>query len=911
MSGVRRSLAGLIVVLLLALAALAQAAITATNKISDVRGTKHNLSAAPDGSVTPSGGTVPVRTVKASSETQVCVFCHTPHQAEQATFGSGNNTYGPPLWNRKLSGQTYTPYDSSSLESTAATPDGSSKLCLSCHDGTMAIDKVNVLNGVMGATIAMSGQASPVKMPSGAATTGFTRDIGTDLRGDHPISFTYDATLATNDGELRGPDGTIVGTRVAGGTQPKMPLEKGQMQCTTCHDPHLRDKVTGNGNAKFLRMNRFQVTQPSGSGFNTTNDIICLACHDKAGASWAYSAHANNQVATQTYKPAAAQQREFPSSLDTPANTDPPVWQVSCLNCHDTHTVQGARRLLREGTDSTASPKAGGNPALEETCYQCHTTSGGSAVTYTALTANAVPDIKTDFTTLARHMPISNTDQAAGAEVHEIGGTFNDGIDANCSKTSGKCGKDLLESRAKLGVGNLTNRHAECTDCHNPHRVVKFRDFRGNPAGTISGTPDAAGTHKHTDDTNTLHSNIASGVLRGSWGVEPSYGSTSFHAMPSGFTVKKGDPGSSASSLVSETFVTREYQICLKCHSNYGFSDNNAYPNGNRPTLGAPGTLSGTNGLSMYTNIAKEVQAPSTMQGPATNTCINQGTNAGTADTNYNNCNHRSWHPVINSTGRTTTTRGMSGGNPWLPPWNNQVGSNTMYCSDCHGSNTTTAVRVDPNNATPTFITVIPNNGDNGNPWGPHGSGNDFILKGNWTDTTGADSNLLCFKCHNKANYSGSSNAGRTSGFYDGSSGKGNLHNYHVNRLGRELRCTWCHVAIPHGWKNKALLVNLNDVGEEAGQGVSSSKEVNIRKNQVDCCGPGKGTADYYSQEPYYFKAKLKIVSFATSGNWSASNCGSANKTSTNLITNTNGSSTGNDTNTGKNWMTNTCYNPP
>jgi hypothetical protein len=42
------------------------------------------------------------------------------------------------------------------------------------------------------------------------------------------------------------------------------------------------------------------------------------------------------------------------------------VWKASCLNCHDTHTVQGARRLLREGTDSTAVPKTGGNPALEQ-----------------------------------------------------------------------------------------------------------------------------------------------------------------------------------------------------------------------------------------------------------------------------------------------------------------------------------------------------------------------------------------------------------------------------------------------------------------------------------------------------------------------------------------------------------------
>ncbi|VAX19401.1 Cytochrome c family protein, partial [hydrothermal vent metagenome] len=38
-------------------------------RINDVRNTKHNLSVSGPG------------TVKASTETRVCVFCHTPHQA--------------------------------------------------------------------------------------------------------------------------------------------------------------------------------------------------------------------------------------------------------------------------------------------------------------------------------------------------------------------------------------------------------------------------------------------------------------------------------------------------------------------------------------------------------------------------------------------------------------------------------------------------------------------------------------------------------------------------------------------------------------------------------------------------------------------------------------------------------------
>jgi len=846
---------------------LAQAQIGVTNKISDVRGTKHNFSAAPDGSGTPSGGTVPVRITKATSETQVCVFCHTPHEAESISFGGGSTALGAPLWNRKLSGQTYTLYSSSSIDADAAElatqPGGSSKLCLSCHDGTMAIDKVNALNGVKNATIAMN-SPSPVKVP-GTATTGFTRNLGTDLSADHPISFTYNSALANLDGELRSPDGTVVGNRVVGGTKPKMPLENNQMQCSTCHDPHLRDKTTSNGNAKFLRMNRFQVTQPSGGAFSPSGDIICLACHDKAGTSWAFSAHANSLVATQLYTPAAALQREFPSSLGTPANANPPVWQVGCLNCHDTHTVQGARRLLREGTDSATTPKSGGGAALEETCYQCHTNSASSAVTYTPLTANAVPDIKTDFA-LGRHMPIKSSEQAAGIEVHDIGGVFNDNIDASCSKTGGKCGKDLIESRTKLGVGALNNRHAECSDCHNPHRVVKFQDFRGSPAGVISGAPDKAGTHPHTDGSTTIHTNIASGVLRGSWGVEPSYGSRSFQSLPSGFSVKRGDPGSNITALASATYVTREYQICLKCHSDYGYTDDNIYPNGTtRPLLGGlgltPPNSNGHNNFTRYTNQSKEFQAPLSHAVPVgtVSNGFDGGAGASAVATTTNSNNHRSWHPVMAPTGRGVNRLGR-----WLPPWNNAgaLGTQTMYCSDCHGSETA------PGTAMPVGNTAT---NENGQPWGPHGSANNFLLKGDYSTSTGSGQQAtgLCFKCHNFTNYATKDGGG--TGF---STDKGDGHGIHSDRIGGGIKCNYCHVAVPHGWKNRGLLANLNDVGPEAGLAAGTSVT------------PAQNVG--YTNGPYYRKTFIKVTSFPTGSNWTENNC-----------------------NGGRDGMRNTCDSPP
>ncbi|MBL0122587.1 MAG: hypothetical protein IPP88_07580 [Betaproteobacteria bacterium] len=773
------------VIALVAISAAVSLALA--QKIPDVRNTKHNLSVTGPGPV------------KAQSESQVCVFCHTPHGAESLPA---------PLWNRHQSGATYTPYTSSSLEANAAelanSPGGSSKLCLSCHDGTMAIGNINVLNGQAPAIVALAGTAVGGTMPVGAgADTGFTRNLGINLTNDHPISFTYDAQLAVDDGELRVPDGVNVGTRLAGvNPKPKLPLENGQMQCATCHDPHVREIDPTKGSAKFLRGNRFQFTAPVGGTFSESGDIVCLACHDKAGQAWAGSAHANPTVATQAYSAGAAALRELPANL--------PVWQAACLNCHDTHTVQGARRLLREGTDSISTPKSGGNSAIEQTCYQCHSSAAESVLTSTA----TVPDIKTDFSSL-RHMPIS-----VQPEVHDIG--TGPGI---------RRGKDFVESQALMGKGASQNRHAECTDCHNPHRVTKNRLFNGN-----SVLPDAAGTHD-------LGTNIASGVMRGTTGVEPIYGSASFTNNPLSYIFKRGDGGIGASAATASAWVTREYQVCLKCHSDFAYDT--------PPNPGdSPGTTpSGTNGVVQYTNQAMEFQAPGGHKGELSTA----DSGAGAA---YGVNNHRSWHPVIDSTGRTNAVRGTIVGS-FRGPWGTNVGTQTMYCSDCHGSDTAAN-------------TVVPNGGENGSPWGPHGSNNNFILKGEWSAGTGTGArdngftaNALCFKCHDPNNYADRNGIGnvsnRTTGFYNSS--KGNLHAFHTDKIQR-LRCTWCHVAVPHGWKNKALLVNLNDVGPEVGLAAGTQ----VRNN----------TTAPYSRAPYYLNAALKVRTFAASGNWQDTDCGSA-----------------------------------
>ena len=81
---------------------------------------KHDLSARGPG---------PIRAV---SEQEICIFCHTPHNASPQT----------PLWNRSDPRLHYRIYESSTTDARIDQPSGPSKMCLSCHDGTMALGEV-------------------------------------------------------------------------------------------------------------------------------------------------------------------------------------------------------------------------------------------------------------------------------------------------------------------------------------------------------------------------------------------------------------------------------------------------------------------------------------------------------------------------------------------------------------------------------------------------------------------------------------------------------------------------------------------------------------------------------------------------------------------------------------------------
>lgn len=239
----------------------------------NIQFSKHNLSVSGPGEI------------KAVSESQICIFCHTPHSARQDI---------PYLWNRQDQTTSYMPYQSSTLYARVGQPSGSSKLCLSCHDGTIA------LGAVVSEPEEIRFQGDIRFIPEG------TSRIWTDLSDDHPVSFVYDSSLAQARPELTDPALLPSAVQLD---------QNGQMQCTACHDPH-DDTFTN-----FLVMsNQFSA--------------LCTSCHRMVG--WQFSSH--------TISNARWNGRGDNPWPDSEFQT---VAENSCENCHRSHTAPRPARLLK------------------------------------------------------------------------------------------------------------------------------------------------------------------------------------------------------------------------------------------------------------------------------------------------------------------------------------------------------------------------------------------------------------------------------------------------------------------------------------------------------------------------------------------------------------------------------------
>ncbi|MCK5432196.1 MAG: cytochrome c3 family protein [Gammaproteobacteria bacterium] len=161
---------------------------------------------------------------------EICSVCHTPHNAGTSVLA--------PMWDRTTSTAAFTLYlsSSSTSQATLQQPTGLSLLCLSCHDGTIALD-----NSSVGDATKMTG----------------TKLLGTDLRNDHPISFTYDDALVAADTLAGGTAGLKAKADVTAY------LFNNSVECASCHDVHNSATI-----AYLLRE-------------TNAASALCLQCHIK------------------------------------------------------------------------------------------------------------------------------------------------------------------------------------------------------------------------------------------------------------------------------------------------------------------------------------------------------------------------------------------------------------------------------------------------------------------------------------------------------------------------------------------------------------------------------------------------------------------------------------------------------
>ena len=287
----RAASAGMLAVALWALAGTASAAIADT---------KHNLGS----------GAGPAGRNSVSNTAEICVFCHTPH---------GGDVSAPvPLWNKRLGaagvpagGGTYTTYQSlntPSLDGTVAEVGSISVACLSCHDGTQAMDNVINAPGSGGVTAGGGGNDGLAYTWAGTrvSTTGvlqnaggFIANLGTDLSNDHPIGIQYCGgglsgsgavvSGACRDGDFVAPQTQTINsnqvfwvdTGVTGKQRTDLPLYARAtgglgplVECGSCHDPHVSTGQVGPiagtpiAGETFLRI-------------ANASSAVCTACHVK------------------------------------------------------------------------------------------------------------------------------------------------------------------------------------------------------------------------------------------------------------------------------------------------------------------------------------------------------------------------------------------------------------------------------------------------------------------------------------------------------------------------------------------------------------------------------------------------------------------------------------------------------
>ncbi len=445
--------------------------------------TKHNLSVSGPGPY------------KALSETRICLFCHAPHNARIQA----------PLWNREDSVTSYLTYKSSTLTpGLVSQPNGSTKLCLSCHDGTIALGNVVSLNS----EISMASGRRYLQSGSGC--------LGTNLRDDHPVSFSYAASKG----------GTGQGFRLPSMVTPPVRLDsKGMVQCTSCHDPH-KDM-----HGMFLR------TEKRGGK-------LCLSCHDPLG--WTSSAHRNSTAGWN-----GAGLNPWPKAAYTT------VEENACENCHTPHGGNHPERLLVFSAE-------------EENCLRCHNGNVASKniqadiskpYAHNPASWNGVHDPAENPLTMARHVECQDCHNAHYAHPGEVEAP---GVPGPLEGVSGIDSSGNPVSKVSFG-------YQVCYKCHADNhgstplvpRVLLQMNVRLEFSPANPSFHPVEGPGKSSDVPSLLPPWTTSSVMT-CWDCHAGDGSSAGGPHGSSY------PGLLKKRLETADYTTESssaYALCYECHS--------------------------------------------------------------------------------------------------------------------------------------------------------------------------------------------------------------------------------------------------------------------------------------------------------------------------------------------------------
>lgn len=487
-----------------------------------VGSTVHNLSSSGPG------------TVKSTGQSNACVFCHSSHPH--------GGSAAAPQWNRLDPAGNYSSYGAGgSMQATPALPGGSSRPCLSCHDGNSVIGQVRSQAGV----IPMAGVNAQGQLPTGAA------NLGLSFANDHPFSFI--PNLA--DPQVANPP--------AGSA---LQLDaSGKLQCGTCHESH------DNSNGDFL-------VAPN------TQGALCVSCHNMQGWAGTQHGHPANGLYPQMLNQACTSCHQTHSAAVGPrllrANEE-----TLCYSCHDgavnaSWEVASANNIVTQFNKTYKHPVA--------------TTSGvhnpGEGPTGAIPTPSSpLPETSAGA---ARHVDCSDCHNPHGVSATNPTGGLNGALAGNWGITSGgawispatfeyqiclKCHGDSANKPA--GAVNMRTAFQTTNPSHHavfgaaslastvPSLIAPWTTSSVLKCGDCHGSDSATGAQG-------VHGSTIQSILKKQY--YRSFGSYSATTYALCYTCHNATVLMSSSSFSEHNRHVRNSQkdSCIACHSSHGSTSN-------------------------------------------------------------------------------------------------------------------------------------------------------------------------------------------------------------------------------------------------------------------------------------------------------------------------------------------------